>query len=223
MLEVESIPDGRMMPTADNSSRPAGSASTADNPLWLAHVAGVVSAPATADAAALLGQLQAVLGHTPLVPRRTDDPFAVLQQLEATSADRWLLVTEEPAAHRGCGNHWCAAVAAFRRPLLLVVPAVAGWEGRARAYGALAQQTGVPLLGVASEGEWVPEGFSPSLDLGLPWIGTLPAEPSERPAAAGGDEWIWTVRERIHRRWQMLVAAGDVLSRQHLARAPGML
>ena len=210
------------MPTADNSSRPAGSTSTAGNPLWLAHVAGVVSAPATADAAALLGQLQAVVGHTPLVPRRTDDPFAVLQQLEATSADRWLLVTEEPAAHRGCGNHWCAAVAAFRRPLLLVVPAVAGWEGRARAYGALAQQTGVPLLGVASEGEWVPEGFSPSLDLGLPWIGTLPAEPSERPAAAGGDEWIWTVRERIHRRWQMLVAAGDVLSRQHLARAPGM-
>ena len=211
MLEVEFIPDGRMMPTADNSSRPAGS--TDGNPLCLAHVTAVVSAPASGDATALLGVLQAVLGHEPLVPASADDPFAVLQQLEEAAADRWLLVTEEPAAHRGCGNHWCAAVAAFRRPLLFVIPAAAGWEGRARAYGALAQQTGVPLLGVASEGAWMPEGFSPSRDLGLPWIGTFPAEPSEFTAGSDGDEQLWTIRERIHWRWRMLLATGDVLPR----------
>ena len=198
-----------MMPTADNSPLPA-ERSAAHN-RRLARVAGVVSAPATLDVAALVAVLHTILGREPLVPNRQDDPFAVLQKLQETAADHWLLVTEEPAAHRGHGNHWCAAMAAFRRPVLLVFPAVQGWEGRARAYGALAGQTGVPLLGVASQGEHRPEGFNPARDLGLPWIGCFPTDPSLLTADSSGDERLWWIRERIHRQWRTLLAVGALL------------
>ena len=160
--------------------------------------------------------MAAVLGgRPPFRPEAEADPFQVLQQLTAEKSatpsparGSWLLVTTELAAHHGPGVNWCAALAAFRRPLLLVAPSQPGWEGQARAYGALARQSGIPLLGVTSHGEPHAPHFDPALELGLPWLGRLPT--GSAPTAQAWREQLWLLREQLWLRWRQLCRTEQV-------------
>ena len=181
----------------------------------LGAIAGVVFPLHGVDLQAAAEGMTAVLGgQPPLRPAANADPFRVLEQLAADApaaapaGGPWLLVTTELAAHHGPGTSWCAALAAFRRPLLLVVAPHPGWEGQARAYGALAQQNGIPLLGVASHGEPHAPHFDPALELGLPWLGCLPA--GGPPTAQDRQEQIWRLRERLRFRWWQLCRTEQV-------------
>ncbi|WP_180365256.1 hypothetical protein [Candidatus Synechococcus spongiarum] len=159
-----------------------------------------------------------VLGGQPLFrPEAEADPFQVLQQLTSDTAaalspaqGSWLLVTTELAAHHGPGANWCTALAAFRRPLLLVVAPRPGWEGQARAYGALARQSGIPLLGVTSHGEPHAPHFDPALELGLPWLGHLPTEGA--PTTQAWQDQLWLLREQLWLRWWQLCRTEQVMA-----------
>ena len=157
------------------------------------------------DPEAVAEIMTAVLGGQPSFrPEREADPFQVLRQL-APSPDQgspWLLVTAELAAHHSAGVNWCAALAAFRHPLLLVGAPQPGWEGQVRAYGALARQSGIPLLGVTSHGEPHAPHFDPALELGLPWLGHLPTQ-GPFTAQVQQDQ-LWLVREQLWLRWRQL-------------------
>ena len=176
----------------------------------LSLIAGAVHPLHGLDPQAVARIMTAVLGGQPLFrPEADADPFQVLQQLASDTAHGpWLLVTTELAAHYGAGASWCTALAAFRRPLLLVVAPQPGWEGQARAYGALARQSGIPLLGVTSHGEPHAPHFDPALELGLPWLGHLPADGT--PAAEAWQDQLWLLREQLWLRWQQLCRTEQV-------------
>lgn len=160
--------------------------------------------------------MTAVLGGwSPFRPEADADPFQVLQQLTSDTpvapspaCGSWLLATTDLAAHHGPGASWCAALAAFRCPLLLVVAPQAGWEGQARAYGALAQQSRIPLLGVTSHGEPHAPHFNPALELGLPWLGHLPT--GDMPTAQAWQDQLWRLRECLWFRWWQLCRTEQV-------------
>ena len=168
------------------------------------------------DHGAVAEIMAAVLGgRPPLRPEPEADPFQVLRQLTPeTSAmpspaqGSWLLVTMELAAHHGPGVNWCAALAAFRLPLLLVVAPQPGWEGQARAHGALARQSGIPLLGVTSHGEPHAPHFDPALELGLPWLGHLPT--GSTPTTQVWQDQLWLLREQLQLRWWQLCRTEQV-------------
>ena len=183
-------------------------------------IAGAIYPLRGVDSRAVAETMTTVLGGQPPLRSETDaDPFQVLRQLApgmgpspaaapSPAHGSWLLVTTELAAHHGPGASWCAALAAFRRPLLLVGAPQPGWEGQARAYGALACQSKVPLLGVTSHGEPHAPHFDPAVELGLPWLGHLPTE--DRPTAQTWREQIWLLREQLWLRWWQLCRSGQV-------------
>lgn len=187
-------------------------------PARLGGIAGAVYPLYGVDPQAVAEGMTIVLGgQQPLFrAEAAADPFQVLAQLasgpSATPSPThgsWLLVTRELAAHHGPGANWCAALAAFRRPLLLVVaPHQPGWEGQARAYGALARQSGIPLLGVISHGEPHAPHFDPALDLGLPWLGCLP--PGCAPPVQPWQERLQPLREQLWFRWWQLCCTEQV-------------
>ena len=184
----------------------------------LAGIAGIVFPLHGVDAHAVAEAMTAVLGgQPPLQPPANTDPFQVLAQLAADTTPApspthgpWLLVTTELAAHHGPGVSWCTALAAFRRPLLLVAASQLGWEGQARAYGALAQQNRIPLLGVASHGEPHAPHFDPAAELGLPWLGHLPTG-DRATDPSGQEEHLWRLRERLWLRWWQLYRSEQVM------------
>lgn len=162
-----------------------------------------------------MAEIMAVVlgGRPPFRPEPRADPFQVLRRLASAvvpspAQGSWLLVTTELAAHHGPGVNWCAALAAFRRPLLLVVAPQPGWEGQARTYGALARQSGIPLLGVTSHGESHAPHFDPALELGLPWLGHLPTGSTPTPQA--GQDQLWLLREQLWLRWWQLCCTEQV-------------
>ena len=173
-------------------------------------ITGVIHPLRGVDHQAVAEIMTVVLGGQPLSrPEADADPFQVLQQLAPDPAQgSWLLVTTELAAHHGAGANWCTALAAFRRPLLLVVAPQPGWEGQARAYGALARQSGIPLLGVTSHGEPHAPHFDPALELGLPWLGHLPA--GGTPTARTWQDQFWLLREQLWLRWWRLCRTEQV-------------
>ncbi|MXW39704.1 MAG: hypothetical protein F4Z75_00815 [Synechococcus sp. SB0668_bin_15] len=180
----------------------------------LSLIAGAVYPLHGVDPQAVAEIMAAVLGGPPpFRPEPEADPFQVLRQLASAVAPSpahgpWLLVTTELAAHHGSGVDWCAALAAFRRPLLLVGAPQPGWEGQARAYGALARQSGIPLLGVTSHGEPHASHFDPALELGLPWLGALPT--GGAPTAQAWQDQLWLLREQLWRRWWQLCRTEQV-------------
>lgn len=197
--------------TASTTQARLGGVTCAVHPLH-----GVNSQAVAEIMAAVLG------GRPPYRPAPEADPFQVLQQLASGTAaapspaqdhqaqSSWLLVTSELAAHHGPGANWCTALAAFRRPLLLVVAPHPGWEGQARAYGALAQQSGIPLLGVTSHGEPHAPHFNPALELGLPWLGHLPTGDAST-SEAWQEEQLWLLREQLWLRWCQLHRTEQVI------------
>ncbi len=185
----------------------------------LGVIAGVVCPLHGVDPQAVAEDMTMVLGGRPPFRPETDaDPFRVLAALAsdtpaAPSPDHgsWLLLATESAAPHGPGADWSAALAAFRRPLLLVAAPQAGWEGQARAYGAMARQGGIPLLGVAGHGEPHAPHFDPAVELGLPWLGCLPA--GAAPTAQARQEQLWWLREQLCFRWWRLCRTEQAMGR----------
>lgn len=194
-------------------------ASESTTPARLGVIAGVVHPLHGVDPQAVAEGMTTVLGgRPPFRPEANADPFQVLAQLASDTPavpspahGSWLLLTTELAAHHGPGATWCAALAAFRRPLLLVAPPQAAWEGPARAHGAMARQGGIPLLGVVSHGESRAPHFDPALELGLPWLGCLPAEGAPTTAQAR-QEQLWWLREQLWFRWWQLCRTEQVMA-----------
>ncbi|MYF19963.1 MAG: hypothetical protein F4218_04870 [Synechococcus sp. SB0677_bin_5] len=197
-------------------------ASESTTPARLGAIAGVVHPLRGVDPQAVAEGVTTVLGgrRLPFRPEANADPFQVLAQLASEWASdtpgapspahgSWLLLTTELAAHHGPGADWCAALAAFRRPLLLVADPQAGWEGQARAHGAMARQGGIPLLGVVSHGELRAHHFAPALGLGLPWLGCLPAGGAS--TAQAWQEQLWRLREQLWFRWWQLCRTEQVM------------
>jgi len=178
----------------------------------LGVIAGVVCPLHGVDPQAVAEDMTTVLGGWPPFRLEADaDPFRVLASdpPPAPAHGCWLLLTTDPAAHHGPGADWWAALAAFRRPLLLVAAPHPGWEGQARAYGAMARQGGIPLLGVVGHGEPHTPHFDPAVDLGLPWLGCLPAA-GGAPTAQVRQEQLWWLREQLWFRWWRLCRTEQV-------------
>ena len=128
-----------------------------------------------------------------------NDPAILLAAL-APLAPGWLLpLPLDPGADLAMPGCWAEALAAWRQPTLLVVPApIPGRSnGLARAYNALLQTAGVPLLGLVQwGGAWDP--IARRRD-GLPWLGCLPAD-----EAGTAQEMGLALRQVSRRRWQTL-------------------
>ena len=97
-------------------------------------------------------------------------------------------------------GHWAEALGAWRQPVLLLVPPAASAgaaAGAARAYHALLQAAGVPLLGLVQvQGNWQPEQRRCD---GLPWLGWLAPEGDPEPDVA--------LRAAATARWRAVSAA----------------
>ena len=105
------------------------------------------------------------------------DPAEILAAL-AGEPPGWLLpLALDPGADLEVPGCWADVLGAWRQPVLLLLPAAAAAAGPARAYRALLDQAGVPLVGLVQEGTpWHPE---PRRRDGLPWLGWLVAEPAD--------------------------------------------
>lgn len=131
-----------------------------------------------------------------------DDPTDLLTAL-AEEAPGWLLPLglDPGQSVDGCGC-WAEALAAWRQPVLLLVPGDGTLpSGCACAYSALLHQVGVVSLGLVQMG-----GFTapqPRRD-GLSWLGWLDPE-----TAAGEtcEELALALRLRILVRWRTVSAA----------------
>ncbi|MFM9110876.1 MAG: hypothetical protein ACKOPN_09870 [Prochlorococcaceae cyanobacterium] len=85
-----------------------------------------------------------------------------------------------PLADGGC---WAEALAAWRLPALLLIPAPQLASGSAAAGTALLRQCRVPLVGLLQlGGPWQP---GPRRLDGLPWLGCLAADAGAADAEAG--------------------------------------
>lgn len=109
-----------------------------------------------------------------------DDPAITLAAL-AQERPGWLLpLPLDPGADLAVPGCWADALAAWRQPVLLLLPASAAIAGLPRAYRALLELAGVPLLGLVQLGEpWCPQQRRSD---GLPWLGCLGEEAGEDPA-----------------------------------------
>lgn len=130
-----------------------------------------------------------------------DDPSVFLAAL-AQEPPGWLLpLPLDPGADLGVPGCWADALAAWRQPALLLLPAGPAAAGMPRAYRALLELAGVPLLGLVQVGlPWNPEQRRSD---GLPWLGCLPLDGGmEDPAAVDP-----ALPLLIRRRWAALQGA----------------
>ena len=103
-----------------------------------------------------------------------DDPATTLAAL-AQEPSGWLLpLPLDPGADLAVPGCWADTLAAWRQPALLLLPVTAATAGLPRAYRALLELAGVPLLGLVQWGQpWCPEVRRRD---GLPWLGCLGGE-----------------------------------------------
>ena len=145
--------------------------------------------------AALLG-----LRRLPLALSAADDPSVVLQGLSREPSGWLLPLSLDPGQDLAVPGCWAEALGAWRQPVLLLVPPVASAgaaAGAARAYHALLQAAGVPLLGLVQvQGTWQPEQRRCD---GLPWLGWLAPEGDPEPDVA--------LRAAATARWRAVSAA----------------
>jgi len=165
---------------------------------------GLADPAASTHLAALLG-LRALSGPA-------GDPAQQLAAL-ADQPSGWLLpLPIDPGQELSGGGCWAEALGAWRQPALLLIPTQAP-AGAPRAYCALLQLAGVPLLGlVQAGGTWSPQTRRRD---GLPWLGWLPAAQPDQPLAGAdpADEAAVALLAACRRRWRELSAArpGELL------------
>jgi hypothetical protein len=151
--------------------------------------------------------LAALLGLRSLAwsAERLLDAPAALADL-SREAPGWLLpLGLDPGAELPQPGCWCEALGAWRQAVLLQIPAAAAGSGVARAYAALLQAAGVPLVGLVQRGApWDPDRRRVD---GLPWLGWLPEEPTADSADAAS-EAVEALRLHLLARWQLSSARG---------------
>lgn len=139
-----------------------------------ATVAAVVAPPAAALAAAL------ALPPRTLAP--LDNPAAALAAVDHPAL---LALPRDPGHPLADGGCWAEALAAWRLPALLLIPAPQLASGSAAAGTALLRQCRVPLVGLLQlGGPWQP---GPRRLDGLPWLGCLAADAGAAEAGAAAD------------------------------------
>lgn len=142
--------------------------------------------------------------------RWATDPAGVLSYLSGLAElpplePGWLLpLPLDPGADLAASGCWADALAAWRQPALLLLPAAMPGQapqasGLARAYGALLRSAGVPLLGLVQLGGfWDPDARRQD---GLPWLGWLPADDAQPDVR---DDALEALRQVCRRRWRAL-------------------
>jgi len=156
---------------------------------------GGLSSAAPAAEAGPADRLAALLGLRLLSAPvgAADDPALVLQRLRSEPSGWLLPLSVDPGADLAVPGCWADALGAWRQPVLLLVSTSAA----ARAYHALLQAAGVPLLGlVQANGTWQPEQRRCD---GLPWLGWLPPGLDPEPGLA--------LRAAAIARWRAVSAA----------------
>ena len=150
---------------------------------------GGVSSAEGERLAGLLGLRHRVPGADALA-----DPHAVLAALQP-EASGWLLpLAVDPGAELEQPGCWVEALAAWRQPVVLQVPAAQAEAGSARAYAALLEAAQVPLVGLVQVGApWQPQRRRAD---GLPWLGWLPVADHDPEAAAA-------LRLALMTRWRL--------------------
>ncbi|MFM7652160.1 MAG: hypothetical protein ACKO5M_04425 [Vulcanococcus sp.] len=140
----------------------------------------VLLAPGGLADPAAATRLAALLGLRRLAATG-EDP----QQQLAALADEppgWVLpLPLDPGQELMTGGCWAELLGAWRQPALLLIP---GWApaGAPRAYRALLQVAGVPLVGLVQlGGTWDPALRRRD---GLPWLGWLPDAQPDQPGSA---------------------------------------
>ena len=115
----------------------------------------------------------------------------------------WLLPLQaDPAADREGEGCWVERLAAWRQPVLLLVPAAQVGAGPDRAYSAVMHQEAAPLLGLVQlAGAWQPERRRSD---GLSWLGWLPE--SDGPAGSAEDLALQELRLQLRRCWGVIAA-----------------
>ena len=187
---------------------------------------GLAAPAAPASLAALLGlrllagPAVSAAGSPPQLPGPADDPALVLAAL-AGQPPGWLLpLPIDPGQELNSGGCWAEALGAWRQPALLLIPPHAP-AGAPRAYSALLQSVGVPLLGLVQlGGAWDPEIRRRD---GLPWLGWQPA-PDARQAGAVtdlSDDAAADLRAACRRRWREVSAARPAAPPFHPPGAAG--
>ena len=143
--------------------------------------------------------LAALLGLR-LLAGSDDDPARVLAAL-ADQPEGWLLpLPIDPGQELNSGGCWAEVLGAWRQPALLLIAPQAP-AGAPRAYSALLQSAGVPLLGLVQlGGRWDREVRRRD---GLPWLGWQPSiEARDEDGMAAAE-----LRAASRRRWRELSAA----------------
>ena len=155
---------------------------------------GVTAQPAALLAAQL--QLRLLAWSIPA----EQDPALTLAAL-AQEAPGWLLpLPLDPGADLALPGCWADALAAWRQPALLLLPAAAANGGLPRAYHALLAMAGVPLLGLLQWG--LPWSAEPRRRDGLPWLGCLAAGDQSPALADDPAAMAWPLL--LRRRWAAL-------------------
>jgi hypothetical protein len=127
------------------------------------------------------------------------DPDACLQGLDQEPPGWLLPLAPDPAAELDAGGCWAERLAAWRQPLLLLVPAVLAEAGPARVFSAWLQQERVPLLGLVQlGGPWLPERRRRD---GLAWLGWLPQ--GDVAPGSDEDEALAALRLKLISRWSL--------------------
>ena len=162
---------------------------------------GGLAAPALGPALAFLAALL-TLRHLDCTCKPADDPALRLSAL-AAEPPGWLLpLGLDPGQELAGSGCWADALAAWRQPVVLLVPATAFDlpAGAARAYDALLQQARVPVLGLVQIGG----AAAPPRGDGLPWLGWLEAQVADAELV---DQCHQALRRQLLRRWQALSVA----------------
>ena len=179
-----------------NSVRPS-----VQKPLSTWPSAGLVLLGPGGVSAGLAERLAVLLELRPLAcsPEQQRDPHRLLNDL-AQAPEGWLLpLALDPGAALPGGDCWAEALAAWRQPALLLLPAVQAGAGPDRAYAALLEAGAVPLLGLVQlGGPW--QAQSRRADQ-LRWLGWLPGS----PGAPGSEEELAEQQLRLvlQARWRL--------------------
>lgn len=134
------------------------------------------------SAAGPLAQLLGLRLESDPGPQVSEDPAALLSGL-GRRPPGWLCpLALDPGQDLGGGSCWAEILAAWHQPVLLQMEADAAASGLARAYGALLQQAGVPLVGLLQQGgPW--QAAARRAD-GLPWLGWWSLVPGDEAVEA---------------------------------------
>jgi hypothetical protein len=164
-------------------------------------VASAGAGPATTLAAS---QRLAALLALPLAPWPETGTATSRLAAQAERGGPWLApLLQDPGQWLEPDGRWADALGAWRQPTVLLVEAAeAAKGGRAAAYSALLESSGVPLVGLVQwGGSWDRQARRRE---GLAWLGALSGE-AEPPAGSMDEEQELALARALVMGWERLV------------------